>query len=359
MLASVGNRNLLFSEAQQAVYELNDPAAYVWRSLDTGMNAVEMVRELIGIGVDADQAESIVADSLERLRTVRGETGPQSSPAVPTPTEQLTRLPILIAGVAVQLHLSKALAADVEAVLGPLITESRKADLLLCARIVGSTVHFSSPGQPEWSCERLQFIPLLKAQLIESVLACARYEVALHAAALVRDDQAVLLVGSPGAGKTTLAIALARAGFAVLADDVVLLHEAGLVTGVSLPFTAKASSWPLLARHWPGIADHPSHCRPDGQTLCYIPQDPIADPRPRRIRSVVLLDRQDHARACVEELDVASALTAFVADGATRDQRLGSSGFTALVEGLREARCCRLTYSDLSEAVDAVSGFHS
>ena len=34
-----------------------------------------------------------------------------------------------------------------------------------------------------------------------------------------------------------------------------------------------------------------------------------------------------------------------------------SSGFTAFVEGLRGARCCRLTYSDLLEATDAVRVF--
>jgi hypothetical protein len=180
----------------------------------------------------------------------------------------------------------------------------------------------------------------------------------MHAAALTRGDDAVLLVGSPGAGKTTLAIALEKAGFQMLADDVVLLHETGHITGIPLPFAAKASSWLLLSQHWPGIAATPRHSRPDGQTLCYIPQDPIADPRPRRIGSVVLLNRQDAARTSIEELDLVCALSALVADGATRDQRLSMSGFTALADGLRDARCCRLTYSDLIEAADAVCGFH-
>ena len=355
----LGERNLIFSEAQQAVYELDDLAAYVWTSRDAGMTTDGIVRELIATGVDPNQAESSVAIAFERLRTLRSAiAAPGSSSSPYAPAERLTRLAILIAGVTVQLHLSQRLVADAEAVFGSLTTESRESDLLLCACADGNTVHFFSPGQPDWSCERPQFIPLLKAQIIESVLACARYEVALHAAALVRGDQAVLLVGSPGAGKTTLAIALAKAGYGALADDVVLLDEAGLVTGVSLPFAAKASSWPLLTQYWPGIADQPSHCRPDGQSLCYIPPDPVADPRPRRIRSVVILDRQNHARARIEQIEPACALFALIKEGATRDKRLGSRGFTALVEGLREARCCRLTYSDLMEGAEAVSGFH-
>ena len=359
LLESIGDRHLAFSEAHQAIYELNEAAAHVWRSLDGGMSVVDITRELVEAGADPDQAERAVATSFERLRTLLAEAAPAPPRTAPPLIEPLTRVTILIAGVAVQLHLSQALVADVEAVFGALIGESRKTDLLLCARVVENTVGVYSPGKPDWSCERPEFIPLLKAQIIDAVLARARYEVALHAAALVRGEEAVLLVGAPGAGKTTLAIALAKAGLKVIADDVVLLDEAGLVTGVSLPFTAKASSWALLSQHWCGIANRPSHRRPDGQTLCYIPPDSLADPRPRRIGSVILLDRRNDARACVEEIDPACALTAFIADGATRDERLGASGFTALIHGLRDARCYRLTYSELTEAAAAVCGVRS
>jgi len=48
---------------------------------------------------------------------------------------------------------------------------------------------------------------------------------ALHASAVMVDGDAVLLVGANGAGKSTTAAAFARAGFAVLSDDVVALHE--------------------------------------------------------------------------------------------------------------------------------------
>lgn len=360
VLAALGDRNLVFSEERQAVYELDDLAAYVWRSLESGMSADQIVREIIETGVDRAKAKSAVAAALKPLRQLHyeptGATSPSSRSGLPA---RLTRLTIVIADVAVQLHLSSALVADVETVFGPLVTERTESDVILCARVAGSDVDFFSPGQPEWSCERAQFIPLLKAQLIESVLIYARYEVALHAAALAREHEAVLLVGSPGAGKTTLAIALAGAGLAAIADDVVLLDEHGLVTGIALPFAAKASSWSLLSHHWPGIADQPSHRRPDGQNLCYIVQDPVADPQPRRIGLVVLLDRQDQGRTLVEEVDPVRALSALVAEGATSNQRLSASGFTALVAGLREAYCCRLTYSDLIEAADAVRSLRS
>lgn len=356
ILAAFDNRTLLFSEAHQTVYELNDFAAHVWRSLDAGRSAAGIVRKLTDNGLDRDQAERAVEVTVEQRRRFQVATVEPSLSSVSRPIERLTRLSILIADVAVQLHLPKALVPDVKEVFGLLETDLQDADIIVCARVVEDHVNVFSPGQPDWSCRRSHFIPLLKAHLIETVLLHARYEVAFHAAALAWGDGAVLLVGSPGAGKTTLGIALAKAGLNVLADDVVLLDEQGLVTGVALPFTAKASSWPLLSAHWPGIAAHPSHVRPDGQTLCYIPHDRPADPRPRIISLVVLLNRQDHACTRVEELDRTSALSGLVAEGATRDQRLSMSGFTALVEGLREARCCRLIYSDFRDAADALCG---
>jgi hypothetical protein len=49
----------------------------------------------------------------------------------------------------------------------------------------------------------------------------------LHASAVAVDEQAIALVGSPGAGKSTAAAAFAQHGFSVIADDVVALAEDG------------------------------------------------------------------------------------------------------------------------------------
>jgi hypothetical protein len=354
VFATLGDRNLVFSEARQAVYELSETAAHLWRSLDDGRSGSDLLRELIEGGIDGDQAASAVEAASQDLANLRGEPAAAVADPLARRIERLVPLTISIASAAVQLHLSEALVSDVVDVFGHLVAEVPETDHLLCAEASGGTVRIFTPGQPDWSCERSQFIPLLKAQLIDAVLRSAAYEVALHAAALARNDTAVLLVGSPGAGKTTLAIALTRAGFDLLADDVALLDERGLVRGVPLPFTAKASSWPLLSHHWPGITDQRSHCRPDGKVVCYIPHPLASDRSPRPINAVILLNREEKAAASVEERDLFFALSILVAEGATRDERLSPAGFTALVEGLRKARCYRLTYSGLPGAAAAV-----
>lgn len=50
--------------------------------------------------------------------------------------------------------------------------------------------------------------------------------VPLHASGVAVEEQAIAVVGMPGAGKSTTAAAFAHRGYAVLSDDVVPLHDA-------------------------------------------------------------------------------------------------------------------------------------
>jgi hypothetical protein len=60
-----------------------------------------------------------------------------------------------------------------------------------------------------------------------SMLARARGYVGIHASAVVHRGRGVVLQGTAGAGKSTLAMACARLGFEVLAEDVVFARRAG------------------------------------------------------------------------------------------------------------------------------------
>jgi len=76
--------------------------------------------------------------------------------------------------------------------------------------------------------------PFITVPLME--LAKRRELYPLHAACLADRDQGVLLAGTSGAGKTTLAIALALAGWSFLGDDMVFLASAnGRWRAIALP----------------------------------------------------------------------------------------------------------------------------
>jgi hypothetical protein len=76
----------------------------------------------------------------------------------------------------------------------------------------------------------------------------------LHASAIAVEDQAVALVGMPGAGKSTTAAAFAYRGYAVLSDDVVALEARENCFLVS-PGYPRVNLWPESVRALLGSED--------------------------------------------------------------------------------------------------------
>jgi hypothetical protein len=93
---------------------------------------------------------------------------------------------------------------------------------------------------------------VLRYWLVEHAVTRARGVVPLHAAALGRRGRGVLLAGPSGAGKTTLAVALAEAGWALASDDVAPIDAAtGLVRPFPKPLSVRArATRAALAGRW-------------------------------------------------------------------------------------------------------------
>lgn len=83
----------------------------------------------------------------------------------------------------------------------------------------------------------------------------------LHGAALVRDSQAVMLVGRSGAGKSTLAFQAIEAGYQLLSDDY-FMAESGSLRPVYTRSKLHDSSLPLVGGH---VADRVLNRGAEGQ----------------------------------------------------------------------------------------------
>jgi hypothetical protein len=200
-----------------------------------------------------------------------------------------------------------------------------------------------------------QTAPFIKALLVEEVLAAAPPNIALHTACLGHRNRALLLSGPPGAGKTTLTVALSRSGFDYVSDDITLLGTDGRVQGVPFPPAIKKGAWPLLDCHCADIAALPVHMRLDDVPVRY-----LAVPRPPRSAWmdsgwIVHLHRVAGAGPELRKLDPVGALVQLMgeahssAGAATIDEM---RALIALVEG---ARCFDLIYSDLDAAIEALA----
>ena len=141
--------------------------------------------------------------------------------------------------------------------------------------------------------------------------------VCLHASAVAIGDQAVALVGSPGAGKSTTAAAFARLGFTILSDDIVALAEKGDQFLVQ-PGYPRVNLWPDSARQLFGSEDALPRITPTWEK-CYLPLGEnghrfASSPLP--LGAIYILERRYSALSApiIEEASGTEALMALVAN---------------------------------------------
>ncbi len=91
------------------------------------------------------------------------------------------------------------------------------------------------------------FSDLVMAPLMEMLKERGFY--GLHAAAVMKDDKCYLFPGDAQSGKTTVALSLVRKGFQYLADDKLLLREAGHEIA-AMAFTRRFNIDPDIARYF-------------------------------------------------------------------------------------------------------------
>lgn len=117
---------------------------------------------------------------------------------------------------------------------------------------------------------RYSFIEAMGLSMMQRARGC----VALHAAGVVRNGLGVAILGPAGAGKSTLAIAFARAGYGVLAEDTVFVRigPGGLVFW-GMPWTQRLL--PDAQRLFPELAGQQPRRQPNGELKIEIDIDVV------------------------------------------------------------------------------------
>ncbi|MER9326507.1 aldolase [Mesorhizobium sp. M0488] len=354
-LACVRGQNMLFSPSQKAIFAVNDTAADIWRSLEEGMQPLAISVEMARGGVDRLEASRHVAAALAdwlRLSLIR--------PCAPLPSSsgrELVSQVVAVAGLNIRIVYPAACAFPAITVFRHLEVRRETADVLFEMVEYKGRVHLFRDGDWILCCSRDELAVTLKGQLLIEVLDHGVYELALHAAALIDNERLVLLCGNPGAGKTTLTLALVHAGFGFAADDVTLLDSGG--HGVGLPFApaVKAGAWSLLAEYCPDLNAVPVCRRPDRRRVRFaVPKAFVPlPPSPLPIGCVVLLRRDRDSKACLEPLDPADALRGLLNGALAPGGDLSGAAFEVLTQLIGSAKTYRLTYSGLDEAVQLIT----
>ncbi len=178
----------------------------------------------------------------------------------------------------------------------------------------------------------------------------------LHAGAVARDGQAMLMTGNSGAGKSTLSATLGWSGWRLFGDEFALVDPAtGLLHPHPRPVSLKNESADLLAALAPADRFGPVfHGTIKGSIRHLLPPvdaiDRMDEPAPPRI--ILLPHFEAGAAPEAHRLGVAETF-AHLTQASTNYKALGESGFDALVR-LANVPAYAMRYGSSQDAIGMI-----
>lgn len=179
----------------------------------------------------------------------------------------------------------------------------------------------------------------------------------LHAGVVEIDGVGVLLVGAPGAGKSTLTAALGLSGARVLSDEfgIVRRHDLAILP-IAKPVSLKNSSIELVRARWPmarlGPVIHNTH-KGDIAHLAVSEMATALRHRPVEPRLIVFPRWRENATISMEPVGPAATFTNLGANSFNY-ALLGPEGFATVAKLVDRCASYRFEYDTLDEAVAAV-----
>ena len=221
-------------------------------------------------------------------------------------------------------------------------------------RFVRPKVEFSSDGVPLAKPAPPHHGPTLLEWGLNWLIATGANEyLVIHAAVLERKGRAMVLPGEPGAGKSTLAAALAHRGWRLLSDELALVvPSTGELVGLARPVSLKNESIGVIGAFAPeSRLSEAIHGTPKGTiALMKPPQDSVARVSEKAAPGLVVLPRYVPDSGCVLEPCAPARSFMSLADNALNYSVLGYEGFRTVGRIVGSSRAFELRYDNLHEA---------
>jgi hypothetical protein len=345
-LVDVGNHLLLMAQGGQRYFELPRWMERLWPQLENVSDDFSLRWALVDhLAVTADDAE-LMALELLRNWSLHGLATLEMIASAPFP---YTFRFCLAARDIVLSFDDEDTAKIVRPLFAHVSCSGVESDLCVSVRRMGDFVLVTHHGAKTALVRLAETGPAIKGMILEAMLADRQYPLALHAACVVLDERAILLVGPSGAGKTLFSLAAADQGFAYCADDVVLVDEQARIRGVPFAPAIKASGW-AFADGVENFANLDTHLRLDGVSVRYPPPPHGFVQTPLPIGATILLDRRSDGLSHLNHVDPLEAFVALLSEASAPLRRISAADCQTLANMITARPSYRLCYSEVRDA---------
>jgi hypothetical protein len=358
---------VLFHERRQRFYGLNAAASVCWAALSDGLPESAALSELAAAGAPEADALDWWRRSIEIFRT-EGFLEPAGDSladplapgdAGPTAGQQLERIPPCALYRTWRLFdvlfrvgfTTEALFPRVAGMLaGVAQPADGSPDVEITVIEVGGRILVARDGSVLGVApDAAGFGALLEPAMQRKAIDATPHLLALHAGVAARPGCGLVLPGPSGSGKTTLIAALAANGWTYGTDETTLLASDGKALRMApLSPCIKEGSWPLLARHYPGLLDEPVHLR-GGRLVRYLPPPgPVIE---RCQATHVVFPRRTESETRLRPVARIEGMERLLAECVSVPRRLGLTEAIRLVDWTRGLSFHELAFADLAGAL--------
>lgn len=205
-------------------------------------------------------------------------------------------------------------------------------------------------GSPPRVVHPSQLAAILRFHLAETTLLMTG-RIAVHCACLSIDNRAILLMGGPGFGKSTLAMFADDWGLSLCGDDIALFDtNTGTISPVALPLTLKKGSWPLRSASLREGRDFVCSERQDGVSVRYLSLPRPVQSVPLEIGGMIYLNRSETGPAVLSSWSKTDCLRHVCSESKSPSGKASVADIGAFVTAISNAQTMVISYSDADEA---------